>query len=313
MLSDSLTPHDLYQTIYQWGASCHIPDWHIETKLLIQHYMPNLPLLWWHDHTTYLPIDKGLEQALYSAFLQRQQRIPLAYILGQWPFSGHSFFTDSTTLIPRPETEFLVDWATEKIANLYQSHPQRPVIVWDLFAGTGCVGISIALDCLAKQIPCVVYCFEKYSISLLNKNIQKFAKQNNVSIYAIECDLSIYLQTGFISDVLVPAPHIIVANPPYVSEDQYTHIAPELQWEPKQALVPMLQNHSVDSLYFIKKLWDWLHTSVLQNHTVSLACELGNDQGKTIQTWWQSTPHYTPHSIVPDIHGYPRFWVYAQV
>jgi release factor glutamine methyltransferase len=91
-----------------------------------------------------------------SVFRRRAQGEPLAYIFGSWAFREYEFFVGPGVLIPRPETEELVEYALDAIRGsaLWKNlqKPTSPILrVCDLGAGTGCVGLSFAYDVLKKS------------------------------------------------------------------------------------------------------------------------------------------------------------------
>ena len=93
-------------------------------------------------------VDSGL---LFNAVEKRLSRVPLQYIIGKWSFYGFDYAVGEGVLIPRPETELLVDRVLKKLAFF-----EKPV-VYDLCAGTGCIGLTLAR--LNKNSE--VYLFEK--------------------------------------------------------------------------------------------------------------------------------------------------------
>ncbi|MBQ3004814.1 MAG: peptide chain release factor N(5)-glutamine methyltransferase, partial [Clostridia bacterium] len=69
---------------------------------------------------------------------KRISGIPVQYVIGEWDFYGESFFVGNGVLIPRPETEILVDFALD-----YLNHKSEPVVI-DLCSGSGCIGLTVA-------------------------------------------------------------------------------------------------------------------------------------------------------------------------
>ena len=149
---------------------------------------------------------------LETLIKRRKNGEPLQYILGEWEFYGYNFKVGKGVLIPRPETEFLVDLAKE----------HKPNIVYDLCAGSGCVGIAVAKETRSK-----VTAVEKSStaIEYLRHNI----KLNNVEIEIIQ------------DDILNPAANYekadcILINPPYLTESEMNELQTEVTHEPEMAL-----------------------------------------------------------------------------
>ncbi len=135
--------------------------------------------------------------------------VPTQYLTGEAPFRYLTFSVGPGVLIPRPETELLVDAAMVEIERI-QSAPsaaaQLPVSVIDLGAGTGAIAISIAHEARQRQMPLHVVAVEKSeaAIEWLKKNIAR----HDVEVRVISADVADALQ-GVKCD-------IVVANPPYV-------------------------------------------------------------------------------------------------
>ena len=163
---------------------------------------------------------------LNSAFERLKKEEPIQYILGNTEFYGFPFLVNKNTLIPRPETEELVEWI------LHEVDASQPLNILDIGTGTGCIPIS-----LAKHLPNA----KISAIDVSNKAIQvakKNAVLNNVSVNFIEQDI---LQTNSLDEILKQVQHkrfdIIVSNPPYVRELEKIEIKNNvLENEPHLAL-----------------------------------------------------------------------------
>lgn len=174
----------------------------------------------------YLHSDKEADtviENLYKEMLGRRKNgEPLQYILGEWEFFGRRFKVGKGVLIPRPETEEMVERALSYIKKL-----NKPLIVFDLCAGTGCIGISIA-----KEAPnAKVYLFEKYpdAFYYLKENISLHNAENAVPVL---CDVL----DGFESLKDIPIPDLSISNPPYIKRDELPGLQTEVQAEPATAL-----------------------------------------------------------------------------
>ncbi len=198
------------------------------------------------------PIDFELKQAYTLFDKYANQKIPLAYITNQVDFCGINLFVNEDVLIPRIETEMMVD----EIINEYKDK-QENLKVLDLCSGSGCIGLAIKKHLHKAE----VYLIDKYDgpINVINKNKDRL----NLDVNVIQMDLEDFLQNPFTQFDL------IICNPPYVSED--FKIDEYCQKEPKVALFAKDQG-----LYYIKKIIDH-HKSILR-HNGSLFIEIGYDQ-----------------------------------
>ena len=154
-----------------------------------------------------------------NAINRRKLGEPLQYILGKWDFYDMSFFVGEGVLIPRPETELLVDFALEKLTNV-----KEPVI-YDLCAGSGCIGLTIAYHLKNST----VFLFEKEyaAFEYLKRNKEKYKIKNAVLINddIFTVNLSKY-----------PQADMILSNPPYIAADEIENLQKEVLFEPKTAL-----------------------------------------------------------------------------
>lgn len=163
---------------------------------------------------------------LQNALERLQQEEPVQYILGKTEFYGLPFKVISDTLIPRPETEELVEWILNEVDTT------QVLNVLDIGTGTGCIPIS-----LAKHLPSATISAMDVSTNALTV-AKENAQLNNVSVNFIEQDI---LQAKSLDEILKQVQHeqfdIIVSNPPYVRELEKVEIKNNvLENEPHLAL-----------------------------------------------------------------------------
>lgn len=181
---------------------------------------------------------------------------PLQYVIGKWDFYESEFFVGKGVLIPRPETEELVE-----VAVLRAGQYNNPVIV-DLCSGSGCIGISIA-----KKIPLSkVYCIEKSPDAMfyLSKNAQGI---ENVNV--IKADIN--------DDIKIEGADIIISNPPYIKSDEIDSLQSEVKHEPRMAL-----DGGADGLDFYRIINNKWHNKLNENGILLL--EIGSEQGRSINS-----------------------------
>ena len=156
----------------------------------------------------------------YIRAMRRAQGEPLQYIEGLVEFYGCTITVTQDVLIPRPETEILVD----KIYSTLKNEDLQNKELWDLCCGSGCVGIA-----LKKALPdlrVVLSDFSEEAVAIARKN----ALYNEVGIELLKGDLLVPFK-GRKCDFLV-------CNPPYLSESEYRDLDREVKdYEPRQALV----------------------------------------------------------------------------
>ncbi|WP_025209321.1 peptide chain release factor N(5)-glutamine methyltransferase [Hippea sp. KM1] len=168
---------------------------------------------------------------------KRRCKYPMAYITHSKEFYGLEFYVDEGVLIPRPETELVVD-ATLKIA----SGIENPRIV-DLGTGSGCIAITLS-KLLNRCIVASDISTEALRVARLN------ARRLKADVCFVNAD-----GLGFIKDRV----DIIATNPPYVLEDEYKGLSDDVKFEPKIALMPSSGNAFIQNLIEdARRITEWL-------------------------------------------------------
>lgn len=159
------------------------------------------------------------EKLVNDIINRRENGEPLQYILGKWDFYDLTFTVGEGVLIPRPETEMLVDFALEKLKNI-----ENPVI-YDLCAGTGCIGLTIA----SHRKDATVYLLEKEDKAFiyLEKNKEQLKLDNAILLHGDLFDFD------FSS---LPLCDLLLSNPPYINSDEIKTLQKEVLKEPVTAL-----------------------------------------------------------------------------
>jgi release factor glutamine methyltransferase len=168
--------------------------------------------------------DKSLSLAEIAAFqhllTQRQTGIPIAYLMGYRDFWNLRLQVSSATLIPRPETELLVELALEKLATL----SGQIVSVLDLGTGTGAIALAIAQERPDIQLLAVDASSAALDIARSNAQLNQI---NNVS----------FVQSNWFSELPSQCFDLIVSNPPYIEQHDQHLQQGDVRFEPMSALV----------------------------------------------------------------------------
>lgn len=212
-----MTIFEAYNHTKQKLKNVGIEDSVYEAKLIIKHVtgLNNSQIL-----TEYTKELTEFQQNNLTAILrQREIRYPLQYILGEWAFYKYKFKVGVGVLIPRSDTEILVEKCCE-----YLQGKTTPKIL-DLCAGSGCIGIS-----LAKDFPeSAVVLLEKYPEAkrYIDSNIELNGAYNTL---VLEGDV-------FNGDAAIGEYDLIVSNPPYIPPVEMAITSPETKFEPETALL----------------------------------------------------------------------------
>ncbi len=199
------------------------------------------------------------ERQLCRTILSRLARgEPIQYILRQLRFYGCDLTISPAALIPRPETELLVDKVVKELRSVASNRP----IVWDLCSGSGCIGIAIKKALPEVQV--ILSDISEEALALSREN----ARRNGVDVEMYKGDLF---------DACDQKVDVIVSNPPYISLDAYEGLDRSVkQYEPKLALVG-----GKDGLDFIRKISRGHHGRWRSKGKLWL--EIGFDQGGPVQ------------------------------
>ncbi len=206
---------------------------------------------------------------------------PLQYILGMWEFYGNSFYVGEGVLIPRPETEMLVDIALD-----FLRHRLNPVCI-DLCSGSGCIGISVAKA--VKNADVTLFEKSDKAFEYLKKNAMLNSTDN---IKAVKGDLfdGCKQLEGFKCDILL-------SNPPYIRSDIIPTLQKEVQSEPVMAL-----DGGEDGLDFYRSIADKWFSCVKPNGMV--AVEIGEEQGVQVKSIFEKC--FSCVNVIKDLYGNDR-------
>lgn len=198
--------------------ACHIPDARLEAEVMLM----NVLRMQRHDLFAQqeLELSPPQEQALAQIMERRLRREPLAYILQYKEFYGVNLLVNPNVLIPRPETEGLVEHALF-MALMGMETPD--LVIADIGTGTGAIAVNLALHLPAARI---------YALDNAD-NVLDVAAYN---IRAHNVADRITLAKGDLLDPLPEPVDLILANLPYLPTDRIPTLAPEIRWEPAAAL-----------------------------------------------------------------------------
>ncbi len=165
------------------------------------------------------------QQAWYDKAIARLQNSePIQHILGYTTFYGRQFKCDRRALIPRPETEELVDWIVSNWSTV--NSQQSTVKILDIGTGTGCIALSLAKELEGAEVTAVDISTE--ALSLARENAEMLKARD---VRFVECD--ILRECTGIKDSY----NVIVSNPPYVRECEKANMEPNvLDYDPHTAL-----------------------------------------------------------------------------
>ncbi|MCD7981151.1 MAG: peptide chain release factor N(5)-glutamine methyltransferase [Clostridiales bacterium] len=249
----------------------------------------------------------------------RCRRIPLQHLTGEQEFMGLPFFVNANVLIPRQDTELLVEEALRLLRNRsestvsenenngagsgsvsgikfdtasdpggirtgYDNFQKRKKRVLDLCTGSGCIAVSLKSFC--PEIEVVGSDISEEALRTAQKN----AERNDADVSFFKSDLFSELSGRF---------HMIVSNPPYIPSDVILTLMPEVRdHEP-----PLALDGSADGLYFYRKITERANDFLLPGGT--LMFEIGYDQGQAVSDLMREN-HFIEVIVIRDLQGLDR-------
>lgn len=177
-------------------------------------------------------ISQDYKNILIESLDKISKNYPIDYIINKKNFYGYDFYVNEDVLIPRPETEELVQWVLEDNANINKS-----IKLIDLCSGSGCVGITISKE--NKNMDVTLSDVSEKALEVCNKN----KVQLNSDAKTIKLDLNSNFKSNYKYD-------IIVSNPPYLSPNEANEIGENVKFEPEIALFAPINN----PLHFYKRI-----------------------------------------------------------
>ena len=220
----------------------------------------------------------------FSSLLERRLTgEPVAYLLEEKEFFGRPFLVDSRVLIPRPETEHLVEFALE------QNLPRSPSIL-DVGTGSGCIGLTLALEISAARV--VATDLSPSALAVASANARRLGVTDRVRLVAT--DLARGLDpTRF---------DLVVSNPPYIGHDEADELSPEVRrFEPATALFSPVDAHRV-----LERLLSDLQSVKMGT---PLMVEIGFGQRDKVESLASGSP-FELATIRPDYAGIPRVAIF---
>tara|TARA_B100000886_G_C20420856_1_gene491519 strand:- start:231 stop:1088 length:858 start_codon:yes stop_codon:yes gene_type:complete len=205
-----------------------------------------------------MPVSSEKLRTLRSWIERRKKKEPLQYITGVCEFYGREFFVNSDVLIPRPETERIIDIVLEH----YKKINQKPSIL-DIGSGSGCISITMALEISDSNVLGLDF----------SSSANKIARENSLKLKAKNVSFNDM-------DILANSPSgrfdIVISNPPYIPQEELNTIMPDvINFEPHIALTD-----SLDGLTFYRRYAKLFEHLLINNGIILLEVGLGDHCAK---------------------------------
>ncbi|HKF85473.1 MAG TPA: peptide chain release factor N(5)-glutamine methyltransferase [Candidatus Limnocylindrales bacterium] len=218
-------------------------------------------------------VGDGPRESFEAALDRRERGEPVAYIRGFREFHGLAFATDGRALIPRPETEHLVDAAVDDVATRLANAPRAPgapaIRIADVGTGTGAIAVSLVSALRRRRMD-----DEVLVIAIdVSEDALQLARENAVG-HGV-ADRIVFVAADLLPHHVDPPYTVVCANLPYVPSGDLPGLAPELSYEPALAL-----DGGPDGLDVVRRLLDALPRTLASDGVAFL--EIGAGHGEAI-------------------------------
>ena len=228
-------------------------------------------------------VSKFKEREFYTLITKRKDKMPIKYILKNAEFMGLDFYVEEGVLIPRVDTEILVEEVIKFI------NDDKEYKICDLCCGSGAIGISIAHLRENTKVDLIDYYDIPEKVTKRNIVKHKLNKRAN------------FIKSDLLQEVINEEKKydILVSNPPYIKEEVIGTLMDDVKnYEPHTAL-----SGGDDGLYFYRKIVD--DSDKILNENGILAFEIGHDQGKEVSDL-MNEKGYRSVRVIKDLAGHDR-------
>ena len=282
----SIFVKDVVQMAEAQLQRCGVSDAKVDAELIFR-YLLNV------DKMGFFKLwGTSLDDATSDRYLDliavRSQGMPLQYITGEQEFMGFRFSVNPDVLIPRQDTEVLV----EEIVQTIQARKKRNCAVLDLGCGSGAIGISIAKLC--EDAKATASDISKGAIETAKRNAKALGVEKRMSFS--EGNLFEPFQGRFRSEKF----DIIVSNPPYIK----SHVIPTLQVEVKDHEPLLALDGGEDGLDYYRQIMAKVHIHLKKGGI--LALEIGHDQARAVVEIAADYENFNDLKLIKDLAGNDR-------
>ncbi len=276
-------------------SSANVPSHTLAAELLLM-YVLGCDRAWLYAHAED-PIDAGALRRYFALISRRAAGEPTQYLTGKQEFWGLEFEVTPAVLIPRPETEHLIEVALERLGargikiNMRTGVPSPALRIVDVGTGSGCIAVALARELPHANVYATDVSFDALAVARRNAASHCVADR----IHFVETDLLTAFEPS-----REPKFDLIISNPPYVARDEAPALPREVRdHEPHAAL---FGGPAGSEIY--ARLID--QSAERLNHKGILVLELGYSSASHVVDLLSARPDWTRVKITDDLAGIPR-------
>jgi release factor glutamine methyltransferase len=279
-----MTVHEIFRVIYKQLKSAGIDQPHLEASWIVEKYGEITELD--RIKAPEALLTKAANDKIMSATTRRSLGEPLAYIFGEKEFYGRVFKVDKNVLIPRPETEQLVEWALRWIKNNIRS---EEIQILDLGSGSGCIGLTLLKEYDRAKLTALDISKEALEISKMNA--KTLGVSERVEFIQLDAAKAGHLLNKF---------DLVLANPPYVAFCDVNVEVNVKKFEPSIALFSD-ENGLSHTRQWLKAL------PPILKEVSAVGFEIGCTQAESIAAMFRDLSEFSKHYILKDYADLDRF------
>ena len=290
-ITDTMTVNECLSKVSDKLREYSVPDYDNDSFLLLWHVTG----ISRNDY--FIKKDEEISdvyvQRLWELAERRIEREPLQHIIGSQNFYGYDFYVDADVLVPRQDTEILVENVIKKIMSDYKDTFPGTIMILDMCTGSGCIAISLYLELTKLGVKCDITASDisDKALEVANRNREALIGDSD-SFHIVKSDVfeSIERDNTF---------HIIVSNPPYIPTKDIEELQPEVRLhDPMIAL-----DGDADGLKFYRRIIKESESYIKDSGC--LFFEIGYNQASDV-TELMEERSYRDIEVYKDLSGYDR-------
>jgi len=282
--------------LLQWTADYFqrngLPAARLDAEVLLAHVLEKDRLGLYLDYDAV--VEDGFLKCYRQLILRRVASEPVAYLTGMREFYSASFCVGPAVMIPRPETEHLVEHALLHLKKEFPARDPDSLRILDIGTGCGNLPVILSRNLEGAWIVSVDICAGALTLARRNRGLRSHA---GARVFFVQGDLVEWLRPGR------PLFHVIVSNPPYVSEQEWQGLQPEVRdHEPRLAICGGPAGTELQER-ILESAGRFLHENG------ALVMEIGESQSAAVRELADRSGLYADAGVFPDYAGRPRVLV----
>jgi release factor glutamine methyltransferase len=287
--------------------AANVPSHTLAAELLLMHALGRERA--WLYANPEKPLDAPTAGKYFSLIARRAAGEPAQYLIGKQEFWGLEFEVNPSVLIPRPETEHVIEVVLERLGargikiNMKTGAPSPPLRIADVGTGSGCIAVALAHELPHAEI--FATDISSHALAVARRNAERHRVSDRV--HFVECDLLAEItalgeDSGDVvaTETREPQFDLIASNPPYVARDEADTLAREVRdHEPHTALFG-----GANGLEIYARLIE--QAGSLLRHGGILVLELGYDSAERVRAMLDRERRWINISVTNDLAGIPR-------